>query len=84
MENMRDLNMNEMGRVYGGATKTIRAESAVVRAGAGLQYGVVGSLSSGAIVNFTGNVIYNDMDGYSWLQINSPVNGWVTKNDINC
>ena len=78
----RELNPEEMSRVSGGSSKTIRTRQAAVYTGPGKEYGQAGSLPCGSVINFTGNVSYNDKDGLSWYQINSPVPGWVTRNDL--
>lgn len=82
MNDMKELNPEEMGRVSGGSSKTIRTRNAAVYAGPGKEYGHAGHLPYGTVVNFTGTIDYNDRDGHTWYLINSPVYGWVTRNDI--
>lgn len=82
MDNMKELSMEELDKVSGGSQKTIRSRTAVVYGGPGRQYAVNGKLESGTVVNFGGTVSYNEQDGKTWYLINSPVYGWVTKQDL--
>ena len=82
MEDMKSLSFDDMEKVSGGSSKTIHTRSATVYGGPGTEYGQVGTLSGGTVVNFTGTVTYNDRDGQSFYLISSPVYGWVTKKDI--
>ena len=82
MENVNELNLEEMEKVSGGSTKTIKTRNATVRLEAGLEYGVVGTLSRGTQVKFTGTVSYNEKDEKTWYLISSPLHGWVTKYDL--
>ena len=34
------------------------------------------------VVNFTGTVLFNDMEGRNWYKINFPVTDWVMGRDI--
>ena len=81
-KNIRELNLEEMDKVSGGATKTVMTRSATVRSGAGSNYPVTGTLKSGTAVNFTGTVNYNSQEGRSWCYISSPVSGWVPGHEI--
>ncbi len=83
MENERELSMDEMEKVSGGSVKTVVVNGARVYSGAGKGFSVVGSLPVGAMVNFTGQVSYNSEESVTWFYINSPLSGWVKKNDIS-
>ncbi len=48
-----------------------------VRSGAGREFGQISSLKNGISVNTTGQIIYNEMDGITWYEINDPIEGWV-------
>ena len=78
----RELSLDEMGQISGGAQKTVVTGSATVRTGAGANYPVARTLGYNTVVNFTGTVDYNDQEGRSWYQINSPVRGWVLGREI--
>ena len=82
MENVRSLSLEEMGKVSGGSLKTVTKDKAEVRSGAGLSYGLAGTLSCGAQVNFTGEVTFNNEDSITWYFISSPIMGWVKRSDI--
>ena len=82
MDNTRKLSMEEMEKITGGSAKTIRTRQAIVRSGPGLEYGQTASLSCGTVVNFTGTISYNEDELRTWYLINSPVYGWVTRNDL--
>ena len=81
-KHMRELNLEEMDKVSGGAQKTVMTGSATVRTGAGSNYPIARILGYNTVVNFTGTVDYNDQEGRSWYQINSPVSGWVLGREI--
>ena len=81
-KNIRELNLEEMDKVSGGANKTVMNGSATVRSGAGSNYPVTRILGRNTVVNFTGTVDYNDQEGRSWYQISSPVFGWVLGHEI--
>ena len=80
--NIRELNLEEMDKVSGGAKKTVMTGSATVRAGAGSYYPVTRILERNTVVNFTGTVDYNEQEGRSWYKISSPVAGWVLGREI--
>ena len=82
MDNMKELSMEELDKVSGGSQKVIRSRTATVYGGPGRQYAVNGKLGSGTVVNFGGTVSYNEQDGKTWYLINSPIYGWVTKQDL--
>lgn len=82
MDNVTPLSPEDMEKVSGGSAKTIQTRNAIVYAGAGTEYGSVGTLSYGTTVNFTGTVSYNDRENKSFYEISSPVHGWVTKEAI--
>ena len=82
MENKTPLSLDEMEKVSGGSQKTIHTRNAIVRIGPGSEYNQTGTLSQGTVVNFTGTVDYNNNDGKTWYLINSPMYGWVTKQDL--
>ena len=75
MENKKELNMEELEKVIGGASKTIQTGKAVVRNGPGLEHHSNGTLSRGTVVNFSGTVSYNNNDGKTWYLINAPIYG---------
>ena len=82
MDEMRSLNLDEMEKVNGGVQKRVVTGSATVRSGAGSNYSVNGTLGCNTIVNFTGNISFNDAECRSWYQINSPITGWVLGREI--
>ena len=82
MEEMRSVSFEEMEKATGGAQKTVVTGSATVRSGAGSNYPVARVLGYNTVVNFTGTVDYNDQEGRTWYQINSPVRGWVLGREI--
>jgi hypothetical protein len=81
-KSMRELSMEDMKKISGGAQKTVVTGSATVRSGAGSNYPVVRTLGYNTVVNFTGTVDYNDQEGKTWYKINSPVTGWVLGREI--
>ena len=81
-KNMKELNLNELEKVSGGANKTVMTGSATVRTGAGSKYPVARILERNTVVNFTGTVDYNSQEGRSWYKISSPVSGWVLGHEI--
>ncbi len=82
MEEMKPLGLNDLEKASGGNAKTIQTAMAKVHSGPGKNYSLAGKLDNGTVVNFTGTVSYNDEEGRSWYQIDSPLYGWVLGGDI--
>ena len=72
------LTDDELKKVNGGARRTVHNDSAnygYIRSGPGLKYDVVAQVNNGEHVNTTGDT--KKVDGCTWYQIDSPVNGWI-------
>ena len=80
MKGMRSLSPEDMEKISGGNSKTV-VTHAIVRSGAGNNYGPVGEVYSGQSVFFTGEVAYNDSESTTWYRIASPA-GWVKKDAL--
>ena len=75
-DKMNKLNENQIEQVDGGKKRFVQNDAgANVRSGPGTRYEKLYHLGRGREVDTNGERVYNDADGYDWVQLEDG--GWV-------
>ena len=76
MTDMNKINEKELENVTGGRIRVVQnGAGANIRSGPGTGYRKLYHLGNGREVDTTGRRVYNEDDGYDWVQIDDG--GWV-------